>query len=432
MIEDSEGYYVVCGWTNSFGAGGKDVYVLKVNSMGDTVWTRTYGGTGEDSGKEIFQTSDGGYLIAGNSNSFSSGGLNEIYILRLNNSGDTVWTRTYGDTIGIEMTAAEILDEDGMIISGRIGNHNPYLLKIDSSGLLLSKIVIDTLPSIYQVNDIDITHDGNFVLACDDNVYMKIDNNGNIFWLNEFYWDFPSAWFTCIQETDDSNYIVGFNYIFPASGIYFTIEKKDSLGNTLWHWYGAKDNISPYHEDIITDLKSVDENTYIISGHRYTLNDWDKYPIFVCIDDLDTCCQTVFSYYPFSNIRSYFNSVYPLQNSGYIIAGGVLDSNDLYLVKTDSMGVFVEELPIPQPPTINSIIVSSIDHGSIFTITLHENTDLKLSVYDVMGRLVSAPLNSRLSMGIHKIPFNPENTGIYFFRLESDGFTETGKFTVLR
>lgn len=125
VIEDQEGYYVVCGWTNSFGSGGKDVYVLKVDSMGDTVWTRTYGGTGDDSGKEIFQITDGGYLIAGNSNSFSSGGLNEIYVIRLNNSGDTVWTRTYADTVNIYMTASEILSDEGLVVS---------TLNIDSSG----------------------------------------------------------------------------------------------------------------------------------------------------------------------------------------------------------------------------------------------------------------------------------------------------------
>jgi len=93
--QTSDGGYVIAGPTISFGAGNGDVYLIKTNASGDALWTRTYGGTNDDYSCSVQQTSDDGYIVAGYTMSFGAGGY-DVYLIKTNASGDTLWTRTYG------------------------------------------------------------------------------------------------------------------------------------------------------------------------------------------------------------------------------------------------------------------------------------------------------------------------------------------------
>jgi len=94
IITPDNGYALV-GETYSFGAGNNDVWLIKTDSMGDTLWTRTYGGSNADFGKSIKQTYDGGFIIAGGTESFGVG-ESDVYVIKTDSLGDTLWTKTYG------------------------------------------------------------------------------------------------------------------------------------------------------------------------------------------------------------------------------------------------------------------------------------------------------------------------------------------------
>ena len=93
--QTTDGGYIVAGLTTSFGAGARDVYLIKTDASGDTLWTREYGGKNDDVGFSVCQTGDGGYIIAGYTTSFGAGNA-DVYLIRTNAQGDTLWTRTFG------------------------------------------------------------------------------------------------------------------------------------------------------------------------------------------------------------------------------------------------------------------------------------------------------------------------------------------------
>ena len=136
--QTTDGGYIVTGYTQSFGAGADDVWLLKTNASGDTLWTRTFGGTGYDDGNSVQQALDGGYIIAGTTPSPGPGGY-DFYLIRTGDSGDTAWTRTYGGAYDDEGRSVQQTSDGGYVIAGYsssfgAGDYDVYLVKTDANG----------------------------------------------------------------------------------------------------------------------------------------------------------------------------------------------------------------------------------------------------------------------------------------------------------
>jgi hypothetical protein len=109
--------YIIAGYTNSFGAGLEDVYLIKTDANGDALWTKTYGGTGGDQGSSVQQTTDNGYTIAGYTNSFGAGNY-DVYLIKTDVNGDTLWTKTYGGAGTDYGWSVQQTTDNGYIIAG--------------------------------------------------------------------------------------------------------------------------------------------------------------------------------------------------------------------------------------------------------------------------------------------------------------------------
>ncbi len=137
-VQTSDGGYLVLGHTYSYGAGDLDIYIAKLDASGELEWTRTVGGSGDDNAYSIIQTSDGGYAIAGYTNSFGAGG-NDMYIVKLNGSGGLEWTRTVGGS-GNDGASSIIQESDGSyMVSGwtesfGAGGRDFYIVRLDANG----------------------------------------------------------------------------------------------------------------------------------------------------------------------------------------------------------------------------------------------------------------------------------------------------------
>jgi hypothetical protein len=130
-----EGGYILAGLTQSFGAGGSDAYVVKTNSSGDSLWTRTYGGSGDDYASSIQRTSDGNYIIAGGTTSFGVSG-SAAYLIKINGSGDTLWTKIVDEPGTDAAAAVQQAFDGGFIAAGGTNSSGP-----DSSNVWLFKLM---------------------------------------------------------------------------------------------------------------------------------------------------------------------------------------------------------------------------------------------------------------------------------------------------
>jgi len=140
MVQVEENEFLLCGYTESFGAGMRDVYVVRVDSMGNTLDEYTYGGAGYDHGESIRATSDGNFVIAGWTNSYGNGD-NDVYLIKIDPSGSVIWERTIGgyDDDG----AMDVIETtDGSLIVGgwaesyAAGNRKEFLVKLNANGEL--------------------------------------------------------------------------------------------------------------------------------------------------------------------------------------------------------------------------------------------------------------------------------------------------------
>jgi len=156
--QDNQGNYLIAATTNSYSNGTEsDMYLIKLDSIGDSLWTRTYGGNFEETATGLWPTNDGGCILVGQSNSFSNGDYNG-YIVKTDENGDTLWIKNYGG-IGIEtINSVQQTADNGYVIAGYTnsigaGDFDMFLLKTDSLGnYTLNTGINETTNSILKLD----------------------------------------------------------------------------------------------------------------------------------------------------------------------------------------------------------------------------------------------------------------------------------------
>ncbi|MCS6789045.1 MAG: hypothetical protein NZ484_00525, partial [Patescibacteria group bacterium] len=179
IIQTIDGGYAIGGNTSSYGAGSRDMFIIKLDSNFNLEWARTIGGIGDDFVRPLRQSSDGAYIIGGYTTSFGSGS-HDFMILRLNSFGNLNWAETIGEINSDVLNDLKIVS-DGYILGGyysgiNLSKMSMLISKIDFNGQLQwSKIILSSDNGDYYLRSFDLVSDNGYIIS-GNIVYPNLTN----------------------------------------------------------------------------------------------------------------------------------------------------------------------------------------------------------------------------------------------------------------
>ncbi len=226
--ETDDGAYIVAGETYSFGAGANDVYLTRIESNGNQSWTRFYGGAGADWATSIAKVPQDGFVVAGNTNSFGAGNR-DIYLLRLDMDGDTLWTRTYGSTDVDGGEAVISIPGSGYLVGGLtyrglLKGYEAELVNFGLDGSLLWETTVGGAGN-QDIECLTLLPNGRIVAAGRsstsdpgdyDVLYLKFDIDGDSVSTNTFGGGSEDRAWAVTQADDEGVVLAGYSYSFGA------------------------------------------------------------------------------------------------------------------------------------------------------------------------------------------------------------------------
>jgi hypothetical protein len=348
LIQTSDGGYAIAGFTESFGAGEADVYVIKLDSNGNLQWTKTIGGPHREEGTSIIQTSDGGYAIAGVTISFGAGEA-DVYVVKLDANGKPQWTKTIGgpkDDRGFSLIQTS---DGGYAIAGYTksfgaGEWDFYVVKLDANGNLQWTKTIGG-PKDDQGFSLIQTSDGGYVIAGGTDSFgagkadvyvVKLDANGNLQWTKTIGGEYFDGGSSIIQTADGGYAIAGATTSFGAGLLDVYVVKLDAKGNLQWTKTigGPASEIGNFHSLIQTS-----DGGYAIAGltQSFGAGEWDVYVVKLGANGNLQWTKTTGG--PKDDWGS---SLIQTSDGGYAIAGFTNSFGagqlDVYVVKLDKNG----------------------------------------------------------------------------------------------
>ena len=447
----------------SFSHGDGDCWIIKSNAVGLVQWSKTFGGTGFDYGYSMKQTSDGGYIAAGYSESndgdvTGNHGGGDCWILKLNASGTILWQKTYGGTLNDKAQCIRQTSDGGYIICGNTdssdgdvssnhGGGDCWVLKLDNAGLIEWEKTVGGSAND-SGEDIKQTSDGGYILtggthSNDEDVtvqkgngdcwIVKLDNAGNISWQKSFggsNYDYAQS----IEQTIDGGYVIA-GYTESNDGDITGahgggdcwVIKCDDLGNLQWQKaLGSSGN------DYGFCIQQIIGGGYILTGYS-ELNDGDVTGNHGNYD----CWVVKLNEFGAFEVQKSFGgtgvdigySIRQTADGSYIIAGssesddgdvsGNHGSGDCWIIKLNFQSLSIEE-----NISSNSINVSPNPSSGNFNFSgLTDETTI--DIYDISGEIIS---EAKTVNNKYSVDLSSQAKGIYFYRISmKNGESRNGK-----
>ena len=450
--QTQDGGYIVAGWTESFGASGYDCWVVKLDSDGDLVWEKRYGGSGDEQAWSINETSTGYFMVAG-TNSFGAG-LTDIWVLDLDATGNINWQKTYGSTGDdappgpyVEYVARGFVDTDGdYMISGLTdgmgaGGFDIWLAKLNpaNGNIIWENAYGDTDDEAFW-NIVENPSGGYYLpgnITNPSNGYepdlwvVQLDTDGNINWQKSF--GIADVWDEALNAATLSNgdlllasYYESDEWDWSASTM-----KVDASGNLGWA------NIYKTGQlDWTNAVTALSDGTIAHVGvTTYDTISWDDDFLFIRTDEMGEVgtCDEITAFVP----DVITTSAVKTSTSAAVTTTSV---SGVTTTSTQGNPTLIEDVYCDEP-------VSIAENGALSFVTVYPNPAndfvmvqyymqeagaLKLELTDVNGRQISVYKTEKNSgLWEERYPLDNLAAGVYYLRLSTSNSIVTQK-VVLR
>ncbi len=345
----TDGGYILAGYKYTSQNGG-DYWIVKLNSNADIEWEKTYGGNSFDVANNIQQTIDGGYIVAGYTNSndgdvTNNNGSTDAWILKLNANGNIEWQKTYGGSNSDDLTSIKQTADGGYIAvgstasnDGDILNNQGYtdvwIIKIANNGnLQWSKTFGGTNGEI--ANDVQQITNGEYLIVAYtfsnngditnnhgsfDAWVIKINSNGNMLW-QRTYGGHNFDNFNVVEKIKDGNYVLVGNSssndgdLTNNQGLSDTwVMKIDNSSNILW-----QKNIGIINYETANNvLETNDSNLLLSCSYQINILE-DESVLLIRLNSNGSILWQL--QIPQENGNSSANSIFETPDCGYIVFG---------------------------------------------------------------------------------------------------------------
>ncbi|MCW4015574.1 MAG: hypothetical protein NWF06_04320 [Candidatus Bathyarchaeota archaeon] len=336
IIETSDGGFAIAGCTGSFGAGGGDFWLIKTDEYGDVEWNRTYGGTGVDCAYSLIETSDGGFALAGVTDSFGAGG-NDFWLIKTDFFGNIEWNQTYG---GSDSNIAYVLVETsdgGYALAGSsgsplyfpigVGTTDFWLVKTDAYGNMEWNKTYggpedEVAYSLVETADRGLALGGYTESGGESGHFwlVKTDVSGTVDW-NQTYGGSKSNYAFSLVATSDGG--------FALASTNFWLIKTDAYGTVEWNYtYGIK------YDHIVYSMVETFDGGFALAGgeNGFWLVKTDAYGNM----EWNQTYQRSECDRPYSLIQT--------SDGGYALVGDTINlaSSDVWVIKANETGIIPE------------------------------------------------------------------------------------------
>ncbi len=447
--QTTDGGFIIGAHSESFGAGSHDVYLIKSDPSGEIIWSKVYGGGSADGAYSIQQTKDGGYIISAHTSSFGAG-QHDIYLIKTDGNGDTLWTKTYGGSGGDFLRSVHQTSDSGYILvaetlSFGVGQYDIYLVKTDERGNILWAKTYGGGSSDYGYS-VTQTTDGGYIVAgytksfgagMSDVLLVKTDANGDISWAKT-YGGSSSDYGYSVTQTSDGGYIVaGYTESYGLAGDVYLV-KTDSDGNHQWsRTFGGSG------KDLSWSVQQSADGGFIITGYTTSFGSGNQDVYLIKTDELGISgCNE-------STVGTITGDAAIIVNSTQtlIASGAFIDS--AATITTGS--VTVDSILCSNFPT--NMNRSSDEHNphigrtvlfknypnpfntrTTIYYSLPKSGRVQFSIYDLTGYEVARLIDGEQSAGYRQVTWDASNvsSGIYFYRLQAGDFVQTHKMLLLK
>ena len=285
-IFTDDGGILVVGYTRSFGEGKlNNIFIVKTNKNGYTQWRKTYGGTFDDEGSEVIKTSDGGYAIAGSSESYKGKAQYDFYLLKTDSKGNKQWDTGFGGRYAERCYSLIETEDGGYLMAGSTITYGArgsdyWVVKTDEEGNMLWNETYggdgdDICRSVIK------TRDGDYLLAGYTDSFgdpgqgaylVKINETGSTLWTRTSGGIYDDYVHDVIRAEGGGGFVfVGSTTSYGAGEESFWMTKTDSEGHEEWNYSSDGD-----YDEIAYSVEQSENGNFLMTGFTSSYGDGGK------------------------------------------------------------------------------------------------------------------------------------------------------------